>query len=149
VSAVVVTTTLDPGGPVVGDWVIWPLFLGCIAVLMATVLAFRDRRDELTRRLREARKMVVVVAVAAFVLAMQAVLTNRGNPERHGAAYYLRNHTELTRVSRAEYRYAERKEQRLFAGIALVFYLAAIIAHARPATGTGRARAPAAHGDAG
>jgi hypothetical protein len=37
----------------------------------------------------------------------------------------------------------------LFAGIALVFYLAAIIAHARPATGTGRARAPAAHGDAG
>jgi hypothetical protein len=119
----VVATTFAHRGPFVPDWVIWPLFIGCLAVHLPTL------RGHV--RLRSIPRGLVVpmavVAVCAFALAMQAVLTSHGNPERHGNAYFLRDHTQLTRVSRSEYRYAERKEERLFAGVALVFYLAAIV----------------------
>jgi hypothetical protein len=138
-SAVVVGTTLVPGGPFVPDWVIWPLFIGCLAVHLPALRG--------GARLRPTPRALVVpaavLAVSAFALAMQAVLTSRGNPERHGNAYFLRDHTELTRVSRSEYRYAERKEERLFAGIALVFYLAAITLQFRkPVAGSHDREAP-------
>lgn len=132
-STIVVATTFAPGGPFVPDWVIWPIFIGCLAVHVPT---FRGGA-----RLRASPRALVVptavVAVCAFALAMQAVLTSRGNPERHGNAYFLRNHTELTHVSRSEYHYAERKEERLFAGIALVFYLAAIVVNVNVSSQTG------------
>jgi hypothetical protein len=60
---------------------------------------------------------------------MHALFTTPGNPERHGTSYYLRDHSELTRVSRAENRYAERLVERDFVGIALIFYLAEILVH--------------------
>jgi hypothetical protein len=126
-SAAVFSTTFVPGGPLVPDWVIWPVFIGCLAVHLETVRGLRSRRAEVARDFRKPRKALALVAAVAFALSMHAVLTLHGSPEQHGSAYYLRNHTELTRVSRAEYRYAERQEERLFAGVALVFYLAAIV----------------------
>jgi hypothetical protein len=131
-SAAVVASTLVPGGPLAPHWVIWPLFAGCIAINAETARAFASRRTELTQRLRETPRPLFLIAAAVFALSMQAVLTSHGSPERRGHAYYLRNHTELTLVSRAEFRYAERKEERLFAGVALVFYLAALIALSPP-----------------
>jgi hypothetical protein len=131
-SATVFATTFVPGGPLVADWVIWPLAVGSIAVHLETVRTYRSRRAELTRALRETPKGLVAAAMVVFALSMQAVLTGHGSPERQGHAYFLRNHTELRPVSRAEYRYAERKEERIFAGIALVFYLVALIVHAPP-----------------
>jgi quinol-cytochrome oxidoreductase complex cytochrome b subunit len=130
ISAVVVATTLPSGGPFVPTWVIWPLFVGCLLVHVQTV---RTARADFKRRLLEAPRLLLaaagLLAACVFALTMHALFTTRGNPERHGVGYYLRDHTELTRVSRAEYRYAERLVERDFVGIALVFYLAGILVH--------------------
>jgi hypothetical protein len=131
VCAVVVASTLASGGPIFRAWVIWPLFIGFFPFQFGAVRTLRRERFELKDRLLSAPRPLLVLVAAlgacAFALSMQSLLTSRGNPERHGNGYYLRNHTELTRVSRSEYRYAEREIERLFCGIALVFYLVAII----------------------
>jgi hypothetical protein len=130
VSAVVIATTLPSDGPFVPTWVTWPLFVGCLLVHVQTV---RTARDDLKRRLLETPRPILVtaglLAACVFTLTMHALLTTRGNPERHGTGYYLRDHSELTQVSRAEYGYAERLVERDFVGIALIFYLAGILVH--------------------
>jgi hypothetical protein len=129
ISAVVAATTLPSNGPFVPTWVTWPLLVGCLLVHVQTV---RTARDDFKWRLLETPRPILVtaglLAACVFTLTMHALFTTRGNPERHGTAY-LRDHSELTRVSRAEYRYAERLVERDFVGIALIFYLAGILVH--------------------
>jgi hypothetical protein len=145
-SAAVVATTLAPGGPLLPTWVTWPLFLGIFPVHLRTVRTLLLERADLKARVFAKPRALLVPAATlvacAFVLSMQAVLTMRGNPERHGNGYYLDRHGALTRVSRSEYRYAERELERVFAGLAFVFYAAGILVHFPP--GTPRARALAA-----
>ena len=144
-AAVVVATTLPSDGPFLPDWVIWPIFLGLFPVHARTVRAVLPKRRDLRAYFLSApRPLLVAATVAAactFALVMHAVATARGNPERHRGGYYLRNHTDLTRVSRSEYRYAERLEERIFAGVALVFYLAGILVNAGQTARLRRVRA--------
>lgn len=139
ISATVVASTLPSGGPFVPTWVTWPLFVGIFPVQFRTVRTLLLERADLKTRVFGKPRAVLLPAATlvacAFVLSMQVVLTMRGNPERHGSAYYLRNHTELTRVSRSEYRYAERQEERLFAGLSVVFYLVGIFVLFPPGSG--------------
>ena len=132
-SVAVVGTTLPSGGPFVPTWVIWALFPASILIHLQTA---RTARSDLKERLFGRPKALVAIAAAlfvcAFALSVHAALTTRGNPERHRNGYYLRNHTELIPVSRAEYRYAERKIERLFCGIAFVFFVVAIFVNAPP-----------------
>jgi hypothetical protein len=147
-SAVVLTTTLPSGGPFVPTWVTWPLFLGFFPVHFRTVRTLVLERSDLRARLFDRPRALLVPAASlvacAFVLSMQAALTMHGNPEHHGNGYYLDSHGALTRVSRSEYRYAERELERLFAGLAFVFYVAGILVHFPP--GTPRGRVVAARG---
>jgi hypothetical protein len=147
-SAVVVAATLPGGGPFVPTWVIWPLFLGIFPVHARTVRTALPDRDGFKLHLLAAPKPLLataaVLAACTIPLVAHALLTLRGNPERHGSGYYLRNHAEVTRVSRSEYRYAERLLERNFAGIALVFYLAGILVHAGR-TGGARSSRRSAH----
>jgi hypothetical protein len=147
-SAVLVATTLPPGGPFVPTWVTWPLFLGFFPVQFRTVRTLVLERLDLKARLFGRPRALLVPAATlvacAFVLSMQAVLTMHGNPERHGNGYYLDSHGALTRVSRSEYRYAQRELERLFAGLSFVFYAAGILVHFPP--GTPRGRVVAARG---
>jgi hypothetical protein len=142
-SAALFVSTFPSGGPFAPDWTIWPVFVGCIAIHLPAIRIRGGFELRLADTPRAVLVPAAVVGVCAFVLAPQTAVTARGNPERHGRGYYLRNHTELTRVSRAEYRYAERKLQRGFSGIALVFYLVAIILQSRrPAAGPRGSGAP-------
>ena len=128
--AVVVATTLPSGGPFLPTWLIWALLPGCILVHLRTVRVARfDLKKRLFDRPKPLRAAAAILVAAAFGLSMQAVLTSRGNPERRGTHYYLRNHTELIPVSRSAYRYAQRREQRLFGGIAFIFYAIGILVH--------------------
>lgn len=134
VSALVVATTFVSGGPLVPTWVIWPLFLGCFPVHLRSVRILPTEHD-FKRRLLESPRVVFVVAAVgacAFLIVVHSLVTSHGNPERHGGAYYLRNHTELTRVSRAQYRYAERLGERFFSAVALPFYLLGILINVTP-----------------
>jgi hypothetical protein len=133
VSAFVVATTLPSGGPFVPTWVIWPLFLGCFPVHFRTVRTLVLGRNDLKERLLDTPRTLLAAAAVtgacAFAFFAHGLLTSRGNPERHGSAYFIRNHTELTRVSRSEYRYAERLTERFFVSGALLFYLIGILVH--------------------
>ena len=131
--AVVVATTLPSGGPFVPTWVIWALFPGSILIHVQTVRVARiDFKQRVLETPRPLLAPAVVLGACAFALSMHAVVTMLGVPERHDNRYYLRNHTELTRVSRSEYRYAEREIERLFCGIAFVFYAIAFLVSASP-----------------
>jgi hypothetical protein len=131
----VVASTLPSNGPFVPEYVIWPVFLGAILLNGLTVLRFAERRSLPVKRYFVAAPLWLLAAAViagGFTepLAAHALFTGRGEPERHGQRYYLRNHTELTRVSRAEYRYAERLDQRLFVGGPVIFFLLAVMVHA-------------------
>jgi hypothetical protein len=115
ISTLVVATTFVPGGPLVPTWVVWPLFLGCFPVHLRSIRMLPLEHDFKQRLLDGPRGLLVVAAAigaCALVLMIHGFVTSQGNPERHGRAYYLRNHTELTRVSHSEYRYAERLLER-------------------------------------
>lgn len=149
-SIVVVATTLPSGGPFVPTWVIWALFPGCILVHLQTVRVARfDLKQRLLGRPRPILVAAAVLGACALASTLQALAATHGYPERHGNRYYLRNHNELTQVSRSEYRYAEREIQRLFSGIVFVFFGVAILVNVtRPAAPgrTGYTDAPRAPG---
>ena len=135
VSALVVATTFVPGGPVVPTWIIWPLFLGCFPVHLRSIRVL-PTEHAFKQRLLDSPRVLLVVATAigacALLLMVHGLVTSQGNPERHGGGYYLRNHTELTRVSRAQYRSAERLGERFFSAVALPFYLLGILINVAP-----------------
>ena len=140
-----VASTLPSNGPFVGQYVIWPVFLGALLLNGLTVIRFAERRSLPVKRyvvLAPLWLLAAAVIAGGFAepLAAHALFEGRGEPERHGKRYYLRNHTELTRVSRAEYRYAERLDQRLFVGGPVIFYLVAIVVHAGYVRRSGAAR---------
>jgi hypothetical protein len=133
-SAIVVVTTLPSGGPFLPTWVIWPLFLGIFPVHARTVRTALPDRGNFKRHLLAAPRPLLAAAAVAVActspLIVHGLFTSRGNPERHGSGYYLRNHTEVTQVSRTEYRYEERLLERIFVGVALIFYVAGMVVHA-------------------
>jgi hypothetical protein len=153
-STLVIATSLAPGGPLVPLWVAWPLFLGCFPVHFRSVRTLLLDRSGFKQRLLATPRTLFVPTVAmacAFALTTHGIVTVQGQPERHGSAYYLRNHTELTRVSRSDYRYAERVSERIFTGLPLLFYLLGILIQVaapggRPtrASGLGSPPAPSA-----
>jgi hypothetical protein len=135
-SAVVAGSTLASDGPIISPVAAVPLFAGMFVVHARSVRTLLPERGRFKQRLLGVPRPILAPAVAlaacAFVLGLHAVITSPGQPERHGDAYYVRNHTELTRVSRGEYRYAERLQERIFTAIPLVFYLLGILIHLPP-----------------
>jgi hypothetical protein len=133
----VALTTLVPGAPLLPEWAFIPVFVGVfpvhfrsVRVLIADPRAGAPGRMIGALRPRGLRLLVVVLFAGAAFLAATSLITLRGQPERHGDQYYLRNHTDLIPVSRAEYFDAIALEQRGFVSIAFVFYLAALVINA-------------------
>jgi hypothetical protein len=133
VSAIVVASTLIANGPLIAAWTVVPLFLGIFPIHVRSVRLLLPDRD-LKKRLLAAPRLLLVGAGLAgaitFPLVMHGVFTLGGQPERHANRYYVDNHGDSRRVSRSEYRYSERLEERIFAGAALVFYLVGVLVNA-------------------
>ncbi|MDQ2910205.1 MAG: hypothetical protein M3R39_04205 [Actinomycetota bacterium] len=114
-------------------WTVWPLFLGCLPVHLRSARPLQIEGGEFSERLLDTPRGLLVsaalVGAGAFVLSAHGIFTAPGVPERHGSLDHLRDHTELTPVSRAQHRYAERMTERIFAGGALIFYLLGIVIH--------------------
>jgi len=129
-----VASSFLPGAPYFPDWLIWLVFPPLFVVHSRTVLVSTRRSarrsalaDELRSRPRPLLALAALLAAFAGGIGMYSILTATGVPERHDHTYYLRNHTDLTRVSYSTYRHAIAVDERIFGGIAAVFYLMGVI----------------------
>ena len=125
-SAIVLVSSVLPGAPFLPTSVTWPVVAAVILLSFRTARLAADGRIDPKHPLAALparwRPVLVIVMPALVVITVASIVQRpEGVPERHGDTYFLRNHTQLTPVTRNVYRAAEAREERAFAAVALFF----------------------------